>query len=54
MFDQAADLLEEGKALKEVLDDLKPDEWLRPTPFKNWTVNHVVQHLHGMPDGYHE
>ena len=47
MFDQAADLLEEGKALKQVLDDLKPDEWSRPTPFKNWTVNNVVQHLHG-------
>jgi len=47
MFQQAGDLREEGEALKEVLDDLGHDDWSRPTPFKNWTVNHVVQHLHG-------
>jgi len=47
MFQQAIDLKEEGEALKEVLDDLGLGDWTRPTPFKNWTVNHVVQHLHG-------
>ena len=47
MFQQAADLLEEGKALKAVLDDLEAADWFRATPFKNWTVNQVVQHLHG-------
>lgn len=47
MFEQAADLLEEGKALKIVLDDLEPSDWSKHTPFKNWTVNQVVQHLHG-------
>ena len=47
MFQQAADLKEEGGALKEVLDDLNQEDWARPTPFKKWTVNHVVQHLHG-------
>lgn len=47
MFQQAADLLEEGKALKAVLDALQPADWSCETPFKNWTVNQVVQHLHG-------
>ena len=47
MYQQAADLKEEGEALKEVLDGLNQDDWAKPTPFKNWTVNHVVQHLHG-------
>ncbi len=47
MFQQADDLREEGAALKKVLDDLAPDDWARPTPFKSWAVNQVVQHLHG-------
>ncbi len=47
MFQQAADLREEGEELKKVLDDLTRKDWSRPTPFKNWTVNQVVQHLHG-------
>lgn len=47
MFEQAGDLLEEGQALKAVLDDLDPSDWSKNTPFKNWTVNQVVQHLHG-------
>ena len=47
MFQQAADLLEEGTALKAVLDDLTEADWSRETPFKQWTVNQVVQHLHG-------
>ena len=47
MFQQAADLKEEGEELKRVLDDLGEADWSRMTPFKNWTVNQVVQHLHG-------
>ena len=47
MFQQAADLKEEGEELKRVLDDLLAEDWSRLTPFKNWTVNQVVQHLHG-------
>lgn len=47
MFQQAEDLREEGEALKKVLDDLSKEDWSRPTPFKHWTVNQVVQHLHG-------
>ena len=47
MFQQAADLKEEGEELKRVLDDLGAADWSRTTPFKNWTVNQVVQHLHG-------
>jgi uncharacterized protein (TIGR03084 family) len=47
MFQQAADLKEEGTDLKTVLDELSSDDWAKPTPFKNWTVNKVVQHLHG-------
>jgi len=47
MFQQAEDLREEGADLKSVLIDLTESDWEKPTPFKGWTVNHVVQHLHG-------
>ncbi|MDA0791033.1 MAG: TIGR03084 family metal-binding protein [Proteobacteria bacterium] len=47
MMQQAEDLLEEGTELKAVLDKLDQDDWARETPFKNWTINKVVQHLHG-------
>lgn len=47
MFQQAIDLREEGAELKKLLDDLRGDDWSQPTPFKNWTINNVVQHLHG-------
>jgi uncharacterized protein (TIGR03084 family) len=47
MMQQAVDLLEEGTELKALLDTLAPDDWARETPFKNWTINKVVQHLHG-------
>ncbi len=46
-FQQATDLKEEGAALKEVLDRLTEEDWARPTPFKDWTVNQVIVHLHG-------
>ena len=47
MLQQAKDLLEEGTELKKVLDQLSQDDWRKETPFKSWTVNKVVQHLHG-------
>ena len=47
MFQQALDLREEGEELKKILDQLAPEDWSQPTPFKKWTINNVVQHLHG-------
>ena len=47
MLQQAKDLLEEGADLKTLLDGLAAEDWQKPTPFKDWTVNQVVQHLHG-------
>ena len=47
MFEQARDLREEGEELRTLLEKLGPAEWDQQTPFKNWTINQVVQHLHG-------
>ncbi|MGI9323481.1 MAG: TIGR03084 family metal-binding protein [Pseudomonadales bacterium] len=47
MLQQAEDLREEGAELKKVLDGLGKEDWASKTPFKSWTVNQVVQHLHG-------
>lgn len=47
MLQQAQDLLEEGKELKTLLEGISEQEWEQQTPFKNWTINQVVQHLHG-------
>ncbi len=47
MFQQAEDLREEGQELKEVLVSLAETDWQKNTPFKSWTINNVVQHLHG-------
>lgn len=47
MLQQARDLLEEGTELKALLDTLKAEDWEKQTPFKNWTINQVIQHLHG-------
>ena len=46
MEQQAADLREEGDALNEMLLTLALEDWTRATPFKEWTVNAVMQHLH--------
>ena len=43
---QIDDLHEEGRILYTFLDTLKDDQWALETPFKNRTVNWVVQHLH--------
>lgn len=64
MFQQAIDLKEEGDDLYGYLKKMKADQWAEHTPFNNWTVNQVVQHLHGTdkaavyslkdPDGFRE
>ena len=46
MPSQAEDLLEEGEELYGLLAELDEAEWAKPTPFKAWSVNDVVQHLH--------
>lgn len=46
MLQQAVDLREEGDALYTLLDSLDDSDWDRPTTFKAWTVNDVIQHLH--------
>ena len=43
---QALDLREEGDALYDLLSTLDDADWARSTPFKNWTVNDVIAHLH--------
>jgi uncharacterized protein (TIGR03084 family) len=46
MLEQVRDLREEGDQLCELLKTLDESDWGRPTPFKNWTVRDVVEHLH--------
>ena len=46
MLPQAQDLRAEGADLYAFLDTLAPADWDKPTPFKGWTPNDVVQHLH--------
>jgi uncharacterized protein (TIGR03084 family) len=47
MFQQVIDLKEEGEDLYGYLKSLKNNQWPELTPFRDLTVNHVVQHLHG-------
>lgn len=47
MRQQADDLRAEGEELHDLLASLDESDWDRPTPFKGWTVNEVVGHLHG-------
>jgi uncharacterized protein (TIGR03084 family) len=46
MLEQVRDLREEGDELYELLNTLDESDWERQTPFKNWTVRDVVEHLH--------
>ncbi|MDE0728413.1 MAG: TIGR03084 family metal-binding protein [Alphaproteobacteria bacterium] len=41
----ADDLRAEGEELNALLATLSEDDWRRPTPFKDWTVEAVMQHL---------
>ena len=43
---QVADLSAEGDELHAFLETIPEDQWARETPFKNRTINWVVQHLH--------
>src|SRR5260370_40381644 len=46
MFQEVADLREEGNELAALLETLGEADWKRPTPFKQWTAFDVVGHLH--------
>ncbi len=46
MLPQAVDFQAEADALRDLLLTLKDTDWDRPTLFKQWTVNDVIQHLH--------
>ena len=43
---QAEDFRAESVALAAILEDLPEAEFHRPTLFKNWTIDHVLGHLH--------
>jgi uncharacterized protein (TIGR03084 family) len=46
MLQQAVDFRAEADELHTVLAALRDADWGRPTLFKAWTVNDIVQHLH--------
>ncbi|TXL81565.1 TIGR03084 family protein [Vineibacter terrae] len=46
MLQQVTDLRDEADELHRLLAPLAADDWSRPTQFKAWTVNDIVQHLH--------
>ena len=46
MLPQAVDFRAESDELHTLLLTLTDADWDRPTLFKQWTVNDVVQHLH--------
>ena len=43
---QAADFRAEADELRALLVTLTEADWERPTLFKHWTVNDIIQHLH--------
>jgi uncharacterized protein (TIGR03084 family) len=46
MLPQAVDFRAEADELRALLVTLQAADWDRPTLFKQWTVNDIVQHLH--------
>ncbi|MBT6094279.1 MAG: TIGR03084 family protein [Rhodospirillaceae bacterium] len=42
----ATDFLDECQALYDLMSSLTDADFDRPTLFKDWTLNHVLQHLH--------
>ena len=46
MLPQAVDFRAEADELHALLATLGDADWDRPTLFKGWTVNDIVQHLH--------
>ncbi len=45
-MEQAEDFRAESRALADLLQDLPEADWHRPTQFKDWTIDHVLGHLH--------
>nr|MDA0822471.1 TIGR03084 family metal-binding protein [Pseudomonadota bacterium] len=45
MIELASDLREEGNELYAFLSSLSAEDWRRPTPFKSWTTQDIMQHL---------
>ena len=43
---QIVDLEAEGREFHRLLASLADGDWQRPTLFKGWTINDIVQHLH--------
>lgn len=43
---QVDDFVAESEALHRVLEPLGDPDFQRPTQFKGWTIDHVLQHLH--------
>lgn len=43
---QTEDFRSESAALAVILKDLPESEFYRPTLFKNWTIDHILGHLH--------
>ena len=46
MLQQAIDFRDESEALYKQLEPLSDKDFKRPTLFKEWTVNQVLEHLH--------
>jgi uncharacterized protein (TIGR03084 family) len=46
MLPQAIDFRAEAEDLHGLLVTLQETDWERPTLFKQWTVNDIIQHLH--------
>jgi uncharacterized protein (TIGR03084 family) len=46
MLQQAYDFRDESDALAQLLEPLSEAEFDQPTLFKNWTISHVLGHLH--------
>jgi uncharacterized protein (TIGR03084 family) len=46
MLQAAIDFRTESQALYDLLAPLNEADFERPTQFKDWTINHVLQHLH--------
>lgn len=46
MLPQVADFRAEADELHKLLATLSDTDWHRPTAFKQWTINDIVQHLH--------
>ncbi len=46
MLEEALHFREESDALLELIADLPEEGYDRPTQFNNWTLNHILQHLH--------